>query len=358
MFQNRRFIMLVILVCIVILFTGCKDTKEKPVLSEEEMQSALDNDETLEEVVDSEEVKIEELQVASPISGLYTQEENIAKRPIIVMLDNQRQARPQAGLDQAEMVYEILAEGWITRYMAVFLMNEPELIGPVRSARPYFIDKAMELDGLYVHDGGSPQAFADIAKFKIADIDAQSRSSKVFWRKGHKSRPHNEYTSAQAIREAAKQSNYREIGDFETLLFNTEDKKINGTKTTYMKIPYYKNYKPSFRYHEEKNLYYRYINDEPHRDEVSVEHLTAKNIIIQKAQTKVIDSAGRREIKLVGEGEGFFITHGEMREIIWKKKSRRGITRFYYKNGEEIRLNPGVTWIEVIPSDLEIITVE
>lgn len=359
MFRKRTFMMIVIVVSMVVAFTGCKDTKESVVLLEEETPSMISNDDAMEEVVDSEEVKEEAKGEVSPISGLYTQEENIAKkRPIAVMLDNQRQARPQAGLDQAEIIYEVLAEGWITRYMAVFLMNEPELIGPVRSARPYFIDKAMEFDGLYVHDGGSPQAFADIAKFKVADIDAQSRSSKVFWRKKHKSRPHNEYTSAQAIREAAKQSNYREIGDFETLLFYNEDEKINGIKTSYVKIPYHKDYKPSFEYHEEENLYYRYINDQPHRDEVSEKHLTAKNIIVQKAKTKVIDSAGRREIQLVGEGQGFFITHGEMKEIIWKKTSRRAITRFYDENGEEIRLNPGVTWIEVIPSNLEVMTME
>ncbi|WZL74640.1 DUF3048 domain-containing protein [Clostridiaceae bacterium 35-E11] len=359
MFYKRIFMILVIVVGMVMGFAGCKDTKESPVLLEEEGPSTGSNDDIMEEIVDSKKAREEEKGVASPISGLYTQEESIIKRrPIAVMLDNQRQARPQAGLDQAEIIYEILAEGWITRYMAVFLINEPELIGPVRSARPYFIDKAMEFNGLYVHDGGSPQAFSDIVKFKVADIDAQSRSSKVFWRKSHKSRPHNEYTSAQAIRAAAKQSNYKEIGDFETLLFHDEDQKINGIKTTYIKILYHKDYKPSFEYHEEENLYYRYINGQPHRDEVSEKHLAAKNIIVQKAKTKVIDSAGRREIGLVGEGEGYFITYGAMKEIIWKKPSRRAITRFYDKNGEEITLNPGVTWIEVIPSNLEITTVE
>ncbi|QZY56556.1 DUF3048 domain-containing protein [Crassaminicella profunda] len=358
MLKNKKIVILVLAIFMTTFLAGCGGEKEQSVIIEQEPEVVVNNEETIVETVDSEESnKIEEKEgLPSPISGIYTSEENIHKRPFAVMLDNQKYARPQAGLDQAEIVYEVLAEGWITRYMAIFLINEPDLIGPVRSARPYFLDKAMEYDALYIHDGGSPQALLDIKKLKMADISAQSRGKDIFWRKNHKKRPHNEYTSTVAIRKAAKQSHYRENVDFETLKFNEEYQTIYGDSLTYVKIPYDKNYKPSFKYDEDEGIYYRYINDQPHLDERSKNHLTAQNIIIQKCETKVIDSAGRREIKLVGEGEGFFITKGQLRKIIWKKNSRRALTKFFYEDGEEIKLNPGVTWIEVIPSNFEMIT--
>lgn len=357
MLKDKKTIILVLTIFMAIFLAGCKEKKEASAIMEQEPKIVVNDEETNIETIDSQENQEEKKEgVPSPISGIYTSEENIHKRPFAVMLDNQKHARPQAGLDQAEVIYEVLAEGWITRYMAIFLINEPELIGPVRSARPYFLDKAMEYDALYIHDGGSPQALSDIKKLKMADISAQSRGKDTFWRKNHKKRPHNEYTSAVAIRKAAKRSGYRENVKFETLKFNDQEKRINGNSLKYVKIPYDKNYKPSFKYDEDEELYYRYINDKPHLDESSKKHLTAQNIIIQKTQTKVIDSAGRREIKLVGKGEGFFITKGQIRKIIWEKNSRRGITKFFYEDREEIRLNPGVIWIELIPKNFKIIT--
>lgn len=356
---NRKLMLLFLIAFTFSFLIGCDAKKEEPVIIEQKTEIDINDTDDV-EIIDSEETnEIQEVKkegLPSPISGIYTKEENINKRPFAVMLDNQIKARPQAGLDGAEIVYEILAEGNITRYMAIFLANEPNLIGPVRSARPYFLDKAMEFDALYVHDGGSPQALKDIRNLKIGDISAQSRGKDTFWRKNHKKRPHNEYTSADAIRKAAKQSRYKENVDFDKYIFNNEDQKIDGDSLTYVKIPYSKTYKPNFKYNDEDGLYYRCINEKPHLDEVSKVQLTAKNIIVQKAITKVIDSEGRKEISLVGKGRGFFITKGEIREITWEKKSRRAITRFFYEEGEEIRLNPGVTWIEVIPSNFELIT--
>ena len=346
MLTKQRWTVIVLILCICLIATACRDSQENSIEVMEEYENK-------EKIVDS----MEDPKVPSPISGILTEEKNIERRPIAVMLDNQSKARPQAGLDQAEVIYEILTEGWITRYMAIFLINEPELIGPVRSARPYFIDKAMEFDALYVHDGGSPQSLADISDFKIADISAQSRDKRIFWRENHKPRPHNEYTSASAIRMAAAESRYRERGEFEHWKFNKKDLPIQGSALSHLEIPYHQTYVPSFRYAQEKNLYYRYINDSPHVDEVSQEHLFAKNIIIQYAETKIIDSEGRREIRLVGKGEGLFISGGEMKPIQWEKENRRALTRFYDINGKEISLNPGITWIEVVPKNFQITTV-
>ncbi|KXG75880.1 DUF3048 domain-containing protein [Thermotalea metallivorans] len=351
---NSFFCLLLVIVVAFALFSGC--ARPEPAVSEGEVIGSIEEKkEDLEIVQDEESTEIEKEGVPSPLSGIYTREENIQRRPIAVMLDNQSKARPQAGLDQAEIVYEMLAEGWITRYMAIFLIHEPETIGPVRSARPYFIDKALEYDALYVHVGGSPQAFADIKKLKVADIDAMSRGGNTFWRKPHKKAPHNMYTSARALREAAQNSNYKKTGEFEPLLFHREDKSIGGSPASYVEIPYYRDYHPSFQYNAQVKKYYRFINGQPHLDEVSNAHLYAKNIIIQKCSTKIIDSEGRLEIEVTGKGRGYYLANGEMVEITWEKKSRRAGTKYYDANGDEIRLNPGITWIEVIPDDVEIV---
>jgi hypothetical protein len=350
--MNRNKVLTGILtVAVVFIFlVGCG--KPAPVINEVEVIESPGDGNNLEETEESESQR-EPLGVPSPLSGIYTEQEKVLRRPIAIMLDNQSKARPQAGLDQAEIVYEALAEGGITRYMAMFLMNGPESIGPVRSARPYFIEKALEYDALYVHVGGSPQAFIDIKDLKVADIDAMSRDGSIFWRKNHKKAPHNMYTSINALRKAAQNSGYKTEGDFSPFVFNLEDKDINGSSVSYIEIPYFKDYHPSFQYNVNDKKYDRYINEKPHLDEISKTHLQAKNIIIQKCDTEVIDSVGRLEMTVTGTGTGYFITNGKMIEITWEKKARKARTKYFDKSGEEIHLNPGVTWVELTPIKLE-----
>ncbi|PAB58922.1 DUF3048 domain-containing protein [Anaeromicrobium sediminis] len=345
----KKFIILTIIMGS-LAFSGC--TKEEKVVETVKEKEPIVEVEKEEIKKEEPVVEVIEEKFLSPISHMECEEDQVNNRPFAVMLDNQVHARPQAGLDQAEIVYEILAEGNITRYMAIFATKSPELIGPVRSARPYFIDKALEYDALYVHDGGSPQALDDIVRLKMADISAQSRGKSTFWRKSHKKRPHNEYTSADAIRKAANGSNYKKTVNIDTWKYYDKDTSINGSELKNIDIPYSKNYKVTFKYNEDTKLYDRYINNKPHVDEASKTQLTAENIIVQRASKKVLDSVGRLKVGLVGTGEGIYITNGEMKEVTWKKESRRSITRFFYKNGEEINLNPGVTWVEVIPKSL------
>lgn len=341
-------VILWMMIFVLIFTTGCG--KNKPAVSEPDDVVVIETPENPSDVVDTGENL--EGKVPSPISGIYVEKERIERRPFAVMFDNMVKARPQAGLDQAEVVYEFLAEGLITRYMGIFLINEPQTIGSVRSARPYFIDRALEYDALYVHVGGSEQAKSDIKALKMADIDALSRNSTIFWRKNHKQAPHNMYTSSQAIRKAASESKYNTEGVFESLKFHVHAAKPNGIETLKVSLPYSKNYTASFTYNQEEEIYYREINGKPHQDEISKQQLKAMNIIIQKAATKVIDSEGRLEIEMVGKGEGYYLTKGEMVEIAWEKKSRKAITRFFDKNGKEIQFNPGITWIQVVPKTM------
>ncbi|WP_432409287.1 DUF3048 domain-containing protein [Wukongibacter sp. M2B1] len=365
---------ILIAILILAMLTGCKNTEvstegpsETEVVSSEtgtDIEKSEEDKDAIEIVVDDEsEIKEKEEiidlenKVKSPLTGMYIDKDRLNDRPIAVMLDNYYKARPQAGLSEADIVYEILAEGNITRYLAIIYTNRPETIGPVRSARPYFLDKALEYDPLYVHVGGSEQAKADIRTLKMADIDGLSSGGDIFWRKKHKPIPNNMYTSYEAIMKQSARRKYNSNGKFETLQFNEKDMQIEGKELNEINIPYRgKKYSSGFKFNEEDGLYYRYVNNKPHLDETSKVHLTAKNVIVQYAGQRVIDSAGRLEMNLIGNGKGMYITNGKAMDVTWKKPSRRDLTRFYDSQGNEISLNPGITWFQVVPSGLNIVT--
>ena len=345
---------ILILLCAA-LFTFAACTKVETVSPPEDLgeqsEEEVSNEEVLEEVEVPEE---EESPYRSVLTGLPVDEAVMAKRPIAVMLDNHIGARPQSGLSDAEVVFEILAEGNITRYMAILQEVDMNSIGPIRSARPYFIDKALEFDALYVHVGGSLAALDDIKDFNMADIDGMNRGTDTFWRVNHKKIPHNMYTSTKALRAAAKRSEYRTDYDIGFASFAKEKQEFKdeeNLKSIIFGFSMY--YKPSFIYNAENEIYDRFVKGSPQLEEFSSEPIKAKNIIVLKMKTKVIDSEGRLSIETIGSGTGYYITCGKKMDIGWEKESREGKT-FYTRNGEELMLNPGNTWIVIVPMELEI----
>lgn len=320
---------------------GCKKDEIKIVEVEETIV-----DEEIEEEVEKE--ILEKEGIPSPLSGLYGPEEKINRRPVAIMFDNHPKARWQAGLKAAEIIYEFSVEAPYTRYMGIFLMNDPEIIGSIRSSRPYFVTTVLEYDAVYVRVGGSEQAKSDIRSLKVADIDGLSSSNKVFWRKGHKKMPHNLYSSMEVIRKVQNDKGYKELGNYIAFKFKEDDEDINGESATRVIINYNKNNTTEYDYDSENKVYIRSKDGELHKDEIDEVQITAKNIIVQEAKTRVIDNEGRIDIDLVGEGKGKYITNGKYIDIKWKKQSRNGKTLYYDLGDNEIMFNPGVTWIQVV----------
>ena len=120
-------------------------------------------------------------------------------RPIAVMIDNNINAMPQAGLLEADIIYEIIVEGGESRLMLILQDKDLDKIGPIRSARHYFLDYALENDAIYVHYGWSPQAQSDIASLGVNNINGIYESSTDFWRVSDKYAPHNAVTSTDTI---------------------------------------------------------------------------------------------------------------------------------------------------------------
>lgn len=360
----KKLMMISVIIGILSLLGGCGSSAtevavEEPPKTVETVEITIPKDEiTIDDVEDVEEVPEVDLtgMAKAPLTGVYVREETISQRPIVAMLDNHYGARPQAGLKDAEVVYEILAEGNITRYMAVFQTSLPENLGPIRSARPYYISRALEYDPYYVHVGGSEQAKKDIRELNMADVDGLSSGSNVFWRTKHKRIPHNMYTNAAAIIKEGNRKGHRTEVTFDTLKFKDESETINGVNCTGLDIIYLQatsrdkdGYHVGFTYNEERALYERLVNSKVYSDEIDGTPLTTTNVIVQYATHKVLDNEGRLAVGFVGSGKGQYISAGEKIEITWKKETRRGLTRFYTENGEELVLNPGKTWIQVVP---------
>ncbi len=284
----------------------------------------------------------------SPLSGIYEQDEIVDQRVVAVMFDNHPSARWQAGLKDAEVVYEIPVEAPYTRYIGLYLLNSPESIGPIRSARPYFVTKVLEFDAVYARVGGSEQAKSDIRNLGIADIDGLTSSSNVFWRKSGKKAPNNLYSSMEVLREAQKERGYSLSGEYEGFKFYEEDTVVEGSPAYSIFISYMSNNTTKYVYDSDTKLYNREKDGKIHIDESDQSPIRAKNIIIQETTIKVIDKDGRLSIALEGEGSGVFITNGVANNMKWVKESRKGKTFYYDESGKEIILNPGHTWVQIV----------
>lgn len=287
----------------------------------------------------------------SPLTGEQVPKENLLRRPLAVMIENSPAARPQSGLDKADLVYEMPAEGAITRFMAVFLQSDTAVLGPVRSARPYFIARALDYDAVYVYCGGSEAAKEMVRQERIAALDEFGIGRRAFWRiKGRKA-PHNLYTDTEKLRLVAAEKGYEQEPEIKPFEFLAEGEPVTGgTVSDGPVINYPKAYSvASFKYDRTRNVYLRYTGGRPHIDNITGEQLTARNIIVQYVNTKVIDNEGRLSLKMNGDGRALLFTGGQVYQGRWHKSGLRFRTVFTDENGKEIKLNPGRTWISVVP---------
>ena len=304
--------------------------------------------------------EVKEKITEEPIKKLKIVDEDSKTRPIAVMINNNHVAWPHAGLNDAYLAYEILAEGGITRIMALFKDKDTEKIGSVRSARPYYLDYALENDAIYVHYGWSDKAKSDISSLGVDNINGLTDSS-VFWRDSslNKATEHTVFTSMEKINEYSKENGYDRDTDKDLLLNYSVDeidlsKREDAIKadTVFMKYSYYTT--TSYEYDSEKKVYKRYMSDTPHVDAVTGDQYTFKNIIITPIETHTYDSYGRLELDNIGSGEGYFITLGYAIPITWSKDSRSSQTVYKNMDGEEIKVNDGNTFIQITPPSEDI----
>ncbi len=282
----------------------------------------------------------------SPLTGLSAPQSALAGRPVAVMIDNAPTARPHYGLSSADLLYEMLVEGGLTRIMAVFHSRQSDVIGPVRSVRPAFVEKAMELSATLVHCGGSEEALQSIPELGVPDIDEIPWPA-PFWRDRLRSAPHDLFTSSANLKQAmASRASF--AGSLEHSVLAFDDAALAGKSATELTIRYPGGYVVGYRYDSEAKVYQRLMNGQAHTDAGNGQALTASNLVIPVVSVKVLDSEGRLRFASVGKGEAYVITQGVVRKGQWVKDSAQALMRLVDAEGNEMTVVPGVTWIQQV----------
>lgn len=309
--------------------------------------------------------------VQNPITGELVSDFEAAKwanaRPLGVMINNHTDARPQSGLINADEVYEIVAEGGITRFLAFFLSNTPEKIGPVRSTREYYLVLVKELgDAMIMHIGWSPQALEAIETWPVRSL---GRGGAQFWRDQARidagiAIEHTAYVNGPELRALGEELGWEGKRDFQSYKFK-DTQNIDTTaqclvgECTPITIDFWfsGDYSAIWKYNRTNNSYMRFMGYDasdqpvPHLDQESQTQIEVKNLVVQFVpEVSIIgDDKNRLAYELEGSGSGIVFIDGRAIDITWRKADRDSRTLFYDTNGNEVEFNRGKFWVSIVP---------
>lgn len=288
--------------------------------------------------------------VIAPLSGLGV-EENIANRPVTsITIENSGEARPQSGLMEADVVFEAIAEGGITRFLALYQSNAPEYIGPIRSARPYYVEWAKAFDAGYVHAGGSPDGLQTISSLGVKDISAFSYGDDIFFRTSDRQSPHNLYSSFTGLDKVNKDkgfvsSKFTPWKRKQDVLQTPTAGKIDITISSSF-------YNPSYTYDPATNSYFRSQGGGIHKDEKSGKQLAPKTVLVMAMNRS---QNGIYSIYITtGSGKFIAFQDGQVTEGTWERAALTDQYSFKDANGFDYLFNKGQTWVSVVTDTNEV----
>jgi hypothetical protein len=336
---------IVICSALILLLTGCSDKEstktvtEKPVVEEPKQE------------VPTKEPTDKVYPFTFPLTGVGS-DTAVDDRAVAVMINNHPNARPQSGIHKADMIFELLAEGNVTRFLAVFQSERPEKVGPVRSARDYFIQLAKGYKSLYVAHGYSPEAKQMLESGYVDDLNGMQYDGTLFKRASFRKAPHNSYITFENILKGAEKNKFSMKGQPNAYRFyeKKELDTLQGNPAKSIMVSYFSSdlFNVIFDYDEALGKYKRFSNGELTVDYDTKERVLLDNIMVIEMEHRFIDSYGRREINLTTGGNGYLLQKGKWREIIWKNVDGQIVP---FENGAEAKLVPGRTWINIIPKD-------
>ncbi|SET39386.1 Protein of unknown function [Oceanobacillus limi] len=343
-----RQIFILFLTGILLLLVACSEDVEN---AKEEEQAENVVEEETEEAEEEKEAEVYEN--VYPLTGIKTNDA-IDNRIVSVMVNNHTKARPQTGLSQADIVFEMLAEGPITRFLALYHSEQPEVVGPVRSAREYYFDLANRYNALYIYHGAAGfiddmivNRGIDFLNGAIYDNDGH-----LFKREDFRVAPHNSYLLFDSVYEVAEGKGYEVTADYEALPFVTEEEAENlpGNDATHVSITYSKTpmEKVEYEYDPTTEAYTRYNDEEKTVELETEEPIQVDNLFIVETDHEVIDDAGRRAIDFYQGGNAYLIQKGKIQQVEWENRDGKIIP---VKDGEVIGFVPGKTWINVVPTN-------
>ena len=285
----------------------------------------------------------------SPLTGEKVTDEAATKQAVTaIMIENSPDARPQSGLKQSGVVYEAIAEGGITRFLTLHQQDKPQLIGPVRSLRMYYVDWLAPYDASVAHVGGSAAALTEIRNGSYRDID-QFFNAGSYWRASDRYAPHNVYTSFDRL-DALNQTKGYTSSSF-TGFTRTDGKPSEAPSASQVTInisgPLYNT---SYTYDKATNTYTRFLGGAPHLDREDGQIAPAVVIAMKVDMTRVMEDGYRESIQTIGTGSAVIFQNGTAIEATWHKPDRKTGITFTDSEGKDIPLNRGQTWISAVPN--------
>jgi hypothetical protein len=344
--KNDQFLKTVLLLMLCMLLPACQNKTEE---YQETNSVPVKEEGSVEEQAEEPEEETVVYQSTFPLTGEGTNEE-VNHRPIAVMVNNDPKARPQSGLHKADVIYEVLAEGAITRFVAIYQSEMPEIIGSVRSARDYYIELSKGYDAFYAAHGYSPEAHAMLKAGVIDHINGIPYDGTLFERVSFRKAPHNSYITYENLVKGAKLKGYNLEKEVQPLPFQSEAhfKAINGELAEDVEIDYLGRYNVSYQYNQDTSTYYRFNDEEQTIDRESETPVELKNVFIIEADHRIIDNAGRREVNLTSGGNALLLQNGVVQQVEWQSENGQILP---FSNGQKVKLLPGATWINIIPSN-------
>ncbi|WP_025785327.1 DUF3048 domain-containing protein [Sporosarcina sp. D27] len=313
-----------------VLLVGCsKDKEELP-------QTEVEAGESVETVA----------QPTAPFTGMAVESADL--RPILATINNHPLARPQSGLSQADVVYEVFAEGNITRLLALYQSQLPEEIGPIRSARDYFIEIADGLDAFYIAHGYSPDAHALLTAGVVDNINGMQYDGSYFVRSQERKAPHNSYISKEHIEQAMEDLSIdSEIREVPTLSFHpdADSAKLGEIASTIVVGHPDPNFTSTYTFDPEAKTYERSVNGIITTDKADDKKVTPANIVVMEAPYTTIDAEGRQSLDLTKGGPAILFQNGVALTLEWKQID--GVIT-PVQNGVPAKLVPGQTWFHIV----------
>ncbi|MDC3417495.1 DUF3048 domain-containing protein [Aquibacillus salsiterrae] len=284
-----------------------------------------------------------------PLTGTGTNDP-VDDRMVAVMVNNAPQARPQTGLTKADVVFEILAEGRISRFMALFQSEKPDVVGPIRSARPYFFNLADDYGALYVYHGAA-YFIQDMLNSGAADFlngSYYDNDKYLFKRESFRKPPHNSYLLFDAVYEVAENKGYQVKSQVQkTLPFLADDKISSLTGDAAVEISLnYTDTSIRYVYNSESEKYERFNDNDQTVELETEEPILLDNLFVLETEHQVIDDEGRREVDLASGGKAYLFQKGKVQQVQWENVDGLILPM---KDGEPVGFVPGKTWINVIP---------
>ncbi|UJL47251.1 DUF3048 domain-containing protein [Virgibacillus sp. NKC19-16] len=303
-------------------------------------------------VPDSADEGSDESENVFPLTGIET-DKKVNDRIVSVMVNNHDSARPQSGLSKADIVFEILAEGNITRLLAFYQSEMPKVVGPVRSAREYYFELANSYNALYVYHGAANVVNDMIEDRGIEHLDGSiyDNNGTLFKRESFREAPHNSYLQFAGVYDYASQKGYETTASYDPLPFlgEGEVRELPGDAANHVEIVYSNNPMQivEFSYDENSETYTRYNDREQTVDLNSSDPIEVDNVFIIETEHEVIDDTGRRAIDLESGGNGYLIQKGQIQEVQWDNQDGRIIP---VKDEVPVGFVPGKTWVNVVPT--------